>query len=167
MNNLQFNNNRLKNRISKRMEKKVRNRYKSKEKVIHKKYLNQTWMSKRSQKDHKNLTDLKEVVDVEVEIEAIMRVEKREDSNYHQVVSVLTNYAHQRKFLRRSDQELKITSIDFSVEHATIITITIYIVNFVSKFTQQTAKIKMMTNGLDAIIARDGYFFSYVESYRV
>lgn len=70
--------------------------------------------------------------------------------------SVLINFATQKKFIRKSDQKLKLSVTDF---FAKIVTKTMWIIHFVSfasKFIQTTKMNKMTPNGLVAINVNDG-----------
>lgn len=83
------------------------------------------------------------------------------------VVNVLIRCAVLRRYLRRYVRELRRTSIDFSVRVVTRIILITCIVSFVSRFTLIIVRMRMMINGLDVIIVRDGYVIANVESYRV
>ena len=75
---------------------------------------------------------------------------------YRPVENASINYAPQRRSIRRSDQELKRTSIASSVKIVMKTTITISTASFANKYTQIIAKTKMMISGSDATIANDG-----------
>lgn len=86
----------------------------------------------------------------------MMRVIHRESKSFQRAENVLINYALQKRFTRKLDQELKITNIVSFVKTAIRTIITTSIVNFVSKYIQTVVKTKTMTNGLAVITAKDG-----------
>jgi len=73
-----------------------------------------------------------------------------------QVENVLTNYVPAKKYTKKYVQEYKKINIVFSAKIVMKIISTIFIVNFVSKYTQTIAKMRMTINGLDVIIVKDG-----------
>lgn len=85
--------------------------------------------------------------------------------NFQQAENVLTSYAHQKKYTKRSVLELKITNTDFFAKIAMKTIITIYIVSSVSKYILIRVKMRMMINGLVVIIVNVGYGIYYLESY--
>lgn len=87
----------------------------------------------------------------------MIRVIHKESKNCRQVENVLINFAPQKKFTKRFVRGYKTINTVSFVKIVMKITTTIFTVNFVSKFTRIIVKIKTMTNGLDAIIAKDGY----------
>ena len=77
--------------------------------------------------------------------------------SFLRVENVSISCVLQRRYTRRSGRGWRTISTDFSAEHATTTTTTIYTVNFASRYIQQMVKMRMMTNGLVATTVRDGY----------
>jgi len=85
----------------------------------------------------------------------------KKKKNFLQAENVSINFALQKKFIKRFVQEYNKISIVFSARIVMKITTITFIANFVNKFIQIVAKMKMMINGLAAIIAKDGYNLLY------
>jgi len=90
--------------------------------------------------------------DRRVHVKAMNNVRK----NYQQVENVLTNYAPSRKYIKRFVLEYSRINIVFFVKIVMKTITTIYIANFVSKYTQTITKMRMMISGLVVIAVRDG-----------
>jgi hypothetical protein len=86
----------------------------------------------------------------------LMKAMKKESRICLQAVNALINSALQRRSIRKLDREWKRINIDFFARIAIKTTTTIFIVSFVSKYIQITAKMKMMINGLAVITVNAG-----------
>ena len=85
-----------------------------------------------------------------------MRVMTNAKRIYQQAESALTSCVLLKKSIKRLGQELNKTNIAFSAKTAMRTTTTIFIVSFVSKYIQITAKTRTMINGSAVTIANVG-----------
>lgn len=75
---------------------------------------------------------------------------------YPPVVNALISSALRKKSIKKSDLKWNKINTDSSAEFAMKTITTIYIVSFANRYTQQTVKTKMMTNGSAVITVTDG-----------
>jgi hypothetical protein len=76
--------------------------------------------------------------------------------NYLQVENASINYAHPKRYIKKSDRESNRINTAFSVKTAIKIILITSIVSFANKFILITDKTKTMTSGLVAIIVSAG-----------